>query len=371
MNNQLPFIDVAGDPYTRGVQIGQASKRQIAHSLSVYRQTFELCDISWQQALSMASNYQTLIESSYPDLYEELNGMAIGSGFDMADLFTLNCRTEILPPDFLARALVSKLVSKNETFSSADVDASECTSFAFNRGSSKPVWLAQNWDWIGLQREALIVVRAKNERGEQFITVTEAGMLAKIGLNQNGFGVCLNILRSVDDGDKPGLPVHFLLRVLLDCETVEQAAALVSATQFASSSNVMIADQSGAMANLELSPHGVQVLAADDNTLCHTNHFLHTALVANEAKQAAALSSVARLHTAQSNLPSLHNLNDIQSLLSDTSNGQESICRFANENLPPIAQIETVAGVVMNLSNMELWVSDAQPSASEFRHYTF
>jgi len=367
MQNQLQFIDVEGDPYTCGVQIGQASKKQIAHSLSVYQQTFELCDISWQQALTKASGYRELIESNYPNLLEELSGIAIGSGFDVADLFTLNCRTEILPPDFLAKALVET----DQIFDSSDLDASECTSFAFSRGDTKPVWLSQNWDWIGLQREALIVVRAKNERGEQFITVTEAGMLAKIGLNQNGFGVCLNILRSVDDGDKPGLPVHFLLRVLLDCETVEQAAALVSATQFASSSNVMIADQSGAMANLELSPHGVQVLAADDNTLCHTNHFLHTALVANEAKQAAALSSVARLHTAQSNLPSLHNLNDIQSLLSDTSNGQESICRFANENLPPIAQIETVAGVVMNLSNMELWVSDAQPSASEFRHYTF
>jgi len=334
--------------------------------LSVYRQTFELCDITWPQAVKKASGYQELVTSLYPELFEELNGIAIGSGFDIADLFTLNCRTEILPPDFLARALINS----DQSFTRSDVDASECTSFAFNHGEDKPVWLSQNWDWIGLQREALVVARAKNQRGEQFITVTEAGMLAKIGLNQYGFGVCLNILRSMNDGTKPGVPVHFLLRALLDCKTVEQATALVSDIEFASSSNVMIADRSGAMVNIELSPHGVKVLTTEDNTLCHTNHFLHPSLIKSESPQAANLSSAARLNMAESSLPSVHNLIDIQSLLSDTSNGPESICRFANAQLPRIAQIETVTGVVMNLSNMELWVSDAQPSASEFRHYT-
>ena len=68
MRNQLQFIDVAGDPYNRGVQIGQASKRQIAHSLLVYRQTFEFCDIPWQLALKKAPDYQPLVESSYPEL---------------------------------------------------------------------------------------------------------------------------------------------------------------------------------------------------------------------------------------------------------------------------------------------------------------
>jgi len=366
MKTHFQFIEVEGSPHTRGIQIGQSTKEKIAHSLSVYRQTFELCNITWPQALNIASRYQELVKSHYPELFEELNGIATGSGFDIDDLFALNCRTEILPPDFLARALVSS----DQSFTLADVDAGECTSFAFNRGVDNPVWLSQNWDWIGLQREALVVVRAKNERDEQFITVTEAGMLAKIGLNQHGFGMCLNILRSIDDGKKPGLPVHFLLRALLDCKTVEQATMLVSDMEFASSSNVMIADRSGAMANLELSPHGVRVLTSDKNNLCHTNHFLHPALVKSESPQAANLGSEARLNKAINSLPSVHNLEDIQSLLAYTSNGLESICRFANSQLPLIAQIETVTGVVMNLSNMELWVSDAQPSASTFRHYT-
>jgi len=360
------YIEVEGDSYTRGVQIGKASKQRIALSLSVYRQTFKLCDITWQQAMKKASQYHELVESNYPALLEEINGIAVGSGFDAADLFTLNCRTEILPPNFLADAIDNK----ENTITSADAYINECTSFAINHTAEKQVWLSQNWDWIGLQREALVVVRAKNEHGEQFITVTEAGMLAKIGLNQFGFGMCLNILRSLDDGKEPGLPVHLLLRVLLECKTVQQATKIVNTANFASSSNVMIADQSGAMANLELSPHGVQALSAVNNTLCHTNHFLHPSLAENETALAANLASVSRLVKAQETLPSLQDLDDIKSLLSDTSNGLASICRFADTQLPPIAQIETITAVIMNLSNLDLWVSDAQPSVSPFRHYT-
>jgi len=366
MNSRIKFIDVEGDAHTRGVQVGQASKHQIAHSLSVYRKTFELCDITWEQAIEKASHYKALVESAYPALFDEFSGMATGSGCSVEDLFTLNCRTEILPPNFLSTALINA----GHALPGTEPAANECTSCAINRGEGGPIWLFQNWDWIGLQRQAVIVVRTKNERDEQFITVTEAGMLAKIGLNQYGFGMGLNILRSIDDGKKHGLPVHILLRVLLECKTTEQAVRLVGDSQFASSSNVMVADKSGAMANLELSPQGVQTLYADNNTLSHTNHFLHPTLVKNEAALAANLSSTARLETAQARISSVHNFDDAKSLLSDTSNGLESICRFADTELPQIAQIETVVGVVMDLSNMELWVSDAQPSVSDFRHYS-
>lgn len=365
MNNKLKFIDVEGDAHTRGVQIGRATMLQIEHSLSVYKQTFEQCNISWDQAKEKATRYQSLIESTYPTLLEELEGIAQGSGYETSDLFTLNCRTEILPPDFLAKALANSDQSPPD-----GGDLNECTSFAFNRANDKPVWLSQNWDWIGLQRQALVVVRAKTPSGNQFITVTEAGMLAKIGLNQHGFGMCLNILRSFDDGNQTGLPVHFLLRGLLECETVEQAKALVNSTQFASSSNVLIADKSGDMTSLELSPNGVQALPASETGLCHTNHFIHPTLAKTDAADTDNLSTISRLKTAQSKLSALNGLDDITRLLSDTSNGLESICRFPDTTLPTIAQIETVVGVVMNLSSMELWVSDAQPSASEFRHYS-
>ena len=45
-------------------------------------------------------------------------------------------------------------------------------------------------------------------------------MLAKAGMNSHGFGVCLNILRSEHDGQQLGIPVHILLRHLLNQPSV-------------------------------------------------------------------------------------------------------------------------------------------------------
>jgi len=92
--------------------------------------------------------------------------------------------------------------------------------------------------------------------------------------------------------------------------------------------------------------------------------------VDNDAAQSESMSTALRLETAQSRLESACSFKDIKAILSDTSNGVESICRFANSQLPAIAQIETVAGGIMNLSTLELWASDAQPSVSEFRKYS-
>ena len=86
-------------------------------------------------------------------------------------------------------------------------------------------WLAQNWDWIGRQREALVVLKSIDDAGQRITTLTEAGMLAKIGFNESGFALGLNIVRSLRDGESAGVPVHVLLRHLLSCRSVAHARA--------------------------------------------------------------------------------------------------------------------------------------------------
>ncbi|MBK8740163.1 MAG: hypothetical protein IPM02_11800 [Betaproteobacteria bacterium] len=80
-------------------------------------------------------------------------------------------------------------------------------------------WLAQNWDWIGAQLPAVVLLRVTGEDGRYLLTLTEAGMLAKIGMNERGLGVCLNIsARSTTDW-RPACRC-VLLRLLLGCDDV-------------------------------------------------------------------------------------------------------------------------------------------------------
>ena len=351
----IPLVCTHGDARQCGTVVGTGSGEKILHSLKIYRRIFELCDISWNEAIEKSAAYRPIVQQYCPHLLEELQGLALGSGTDEESLFALNCRTEILPANFLQRAMVTD----------TPVHSNECTSLAFSR-DGQPVWLAQNWDWVGLQRQSLLVVEAKPDNGVSYTTVTEAGMLAKIGLNNHGFGVTLNILRSHNDGQQTGLPVHFLLRLLLEQQNVQKACELASGLPYASSSNILVADSTGDIASLEVSPVGCRIVPADNGQLCHTNHFLHQALIASDAGLEGNLSTTKRLSTAQSRLSGLTDFGDIKALLSNTSDGAESICRFADTTQPEIAQTETVVGVAMNLTDKTLWVSGAQPSISEF-----
>ncbi|NDH58903.1 MAG: hypothetical protein EBX60_11790, partial [Betaproteobacteria bacterium] len=177
------------------------------------------------------------------------------------------------------------------------VDWGECTAIAVSASASSDAhtWLAQNWDWIGRQRAALVVLHTRDAQGQAIATLTEAGMLAKIGLNDQGMAVGLNILRSIADGTKPGVPVHVLLRHALSFESLHafrsRLAALANGPGFGAASNIPAADASGDIGSFEIAPGGWSEYQAQDGVVVHTNHFLCDRL----ADQQAALSGCADL----------------------------------------------------------------------------
>ena len=106
--------------------------------------------------------------------------------------------------------------------------------------------------------------------------MTEAGLLAKVGINSQGLAVSLNILTHADDGGPVGVPVHLLLRELLaTCSTVEDVAAVVEEAQMSASSAITVVDAQGGGATFELSPVGSARLEPDaTGHLYHANIFL-------------------------------------------------------------------------------------------------
>jgi len=368
----IHHVSVAGSALERGVRIGQLTQSKVAYSLDTYERLFALCDITWAQAVQQGLGYLDALSALSPNYLEELQGIAQGASVDFESLLALNCRTEILPSNFLSKALL--LSDKPHVVEKAsqlcpNATVNECTSFAV-AGAEQNFWLAQNWDWCGLQRNAMSVIESHIHDGLCHLTVTESGMLAKIGMNSHGLAITLNILRSDKDGAAEGVPVHFLLRSLLDCESVEHCIDLVTAMKFSSSSNVMVLDANGQIASFELSPYGVKVLNASEDGLCHTNHFLHDALESHDVGRPGNESTINRLNRANASVHPQMSKADIVDLLSDQSDGLESICRFGDPTFPPIAQIETVTAVIMNTADKTLSVSAAQPSLSEFVTYS-
>ncbi len=368
----FPLIEVSGSARERGQQHGLQAKARIGRSIVTYAHLFAYCGIDWQGAQRLGAGYRDLIGDLDPALLAEIEGIAAGAGRQVDEILALNARTEILPPSYPGEPHPDRSRVAAANAKSGVPDWGECTAVAVKpaQSASGSTLLAQNWDWLGAQRAALVLLRVREPGGDaSCLTLTEAGMLAKIGINDRGFGVCLNILRSSDDGSRAGVPVHVLLRALLARDSVADAVAFASKLGFGASSNVLCADAAGDTAALEFSPRGLEVVRGAEATLCHTNHFLAPAAAAHQASLTPSLSTVPRLAriTALTGAhPGKFSAADLQRMLRDESDGYLSICRRPDPALAPEACIETVASVVMDLGERVMHIAPDVPSLVDF-----
>ena len=366
----FPTIEASGPAFERGRRHGARARARVERSIATYARLFAYCGMDWRDAQARAAPYRDVVGAFDAALLEEIDGIAAGSGRLAGEIIALNARTEILPPDYPGEPAPQWQALAGRNRGAGVPDWGECTALAVPRASSSTggTLLAQNWDWLGAQREALIVLRATEDDGTEVLTLTEAGMLAKIGLNSHGFGVCLNILRSTDDGAHPGVPVHVLLRALLRRRSVADAIAFAGKLAFGASSNVHCADVSGDCAGLECSPRGLYVLRGEGATLCHTNHYLCADAQAHENQLAESLSTRPRLARAQQLVAGSAAISpeDLQRVLRDESDGFLSICRRPDPSLAQELRLESVAGIVMELDKRVMHIAPDIPSNAAF-----
>jgi isopenicillin-N N-acyltransferase-like protein len=369
--DMFPLIEVSGSARERGQQHGLQAKTRIARSIATYARLFAYCGIDWKGAQRLGAGYRDVVGDLDPALLAEIEGIASGAGRSVDEILALNARTEILPPSYPGdpHPEGGRIIAANAK--GGVPDWGECTAIAVKpmQSTTGTTLLAQNWDWLGVQRSALVLLRVRDASGVACLTLTEAGMLAKIGFNRHGFGVCLNILRSSDDGSHTGVPVHVLLRALLARDCVAEAVAFAATLGFGASSNVLCADAAGDTAALEFSPRGLEVVRGAESALCHTNHFLAPKAAQHQASLAPSLSTfprLARITALTGAHPGKFSPADLQHMLRDESDGYLSICRRPDPSLAPELCIETVAAVVMDLGARVMHIAPDVPSKVDF-----
>ena len=137
----------------------------------------------------------------------------------------------------------------------------------------------QTWDWHEELASCFHVLSIEHPDGHVVRTLTEYGIVGKLGVSGRGLGLLLNILHHDGDGDGIGVPVHVIARRVLDeAQHVNHALQLVaSARPSASSALTLVADEDGERAAItaEVFPGGPRYVLPDrDGVLLHTNHFV-------------------------------------------------------------------------------------------------
>ncbi|TXL86669.1 C45 family peptidase [Streptomyces sp. IB2014 016-6] len=261
------------DPARRGLALGTAHAARIRDNIDAYRRLFEAVRVDARDLRPYGEQALAEIEQWTPHLRTELVAVAEGAGVQAWEVAMVNARTEIL----------------------ATVGATaegECSTAVYIGGPGAPHTI-QTWDWHDEMAAAKTLTAYRPSAHRTVRAFTEAGVLAKIGVNDAGLGVHFNILSHQDDGESIGVPVHAVARRVLDeAATVSEAADIARSARVSASTVLTVVTYDGRRGDgacIELSPRGTAVVRPDsDGVLLHTNHFLDPGLALGEDAAAAA-----------------------------------------------------------------------------------
>jgi isopenicillin-N N-acyltransferase like protein len=345
----IPVIELnEADSKKRGQTYGEAARERIATIVAAYREIFHrTTGETWEKTVDRGAPFILKAKAFAPDLLEEIEGIAEGAGRAFEDIFLLNARSEILfNPNVLAQ---------------------ECTAIAAlpEVTTSGDMLLAQNWDWYNEVLNCQVILRVGPREGmPALLTFTEAGQLAKIGLNSAGIGLVVNNLTS--DQPRPGVPWIFLTRRILESSYLAQALGYVLNTGRAHSINFLIGHADGEAVNLETSPVEEHIMWPENGICAHTNHYLKPGKNFRDLKplRDPYLSTYLRCRRAQKKMADLKGKIDvqgIQNILKDHMDKPFSICIHRNPAVEPLLQIRTCLSIVLNLSRRQIHYTLGNP----------
>lgn len=357
MGTAFPLVRVAAaDPRERGRIIGEETRDRVAESVAIYEETFDhYTGLGWDEVKVLAGEFADPIAAYDPAMLLELEGIAEGAGLDLGDVLAINARSEIM-------------------FGLSVTPPPECTVFFAADGATADghVLLGQNWDWRPRTAETVMIFEV--DQGPElpaYFTVAEAGMLGKTGFNEHGIGLTVNALISDHDLGEPLLPMHAVVRGILNSTTVEEAVAAVVRARRGASITYTVAGANGVGIAMETGPGGVEAVRfvhPDDGLIFHTNHFTCSVPFRDVGIEAWA-DTVERLETIEGFLGCRRGTIDLdvaKEALSDERNHPDSISRFVNPNDHPVRQAATVTSVVMDLTARRAEVTAGPPSANDY-----
>lgn len=333
MEPYFPVIKLRGTPEERGRQHGRQLKDRIHRTVEFYKKQFQIPE---EDILRISRGFQTSTKAFRKDLFLEIETLADAAMVDPLWIYALNGRTELL-----------------------NLNPMECTALAFK----KQGLMGQNWDWDLEMEELAVILDIETDTGTRILTMTEPAMIGKIGMNSHGVGVCLNFM-SIENYSPAGIPLHVLLRAILECEDLGAARSLVTSHLTGKVCNLLIADKSGQMENFEIAGTEFFTLPVGDRFV-HTNHFLTK--VDYDLKLFP--NSAGRYRRASELLKAAHSptIDTMKAILKDRGDESAPICRkrFSHPWLTDDTSI-TVATLIMDFQNLDFHITRGNPFDNPF-----
>lgn len=362
----FPLVEISGTPAERGLQYGRQARDRIHLGASHYTEQLSKLSLTRAELEKVVSDYLPVIERFDPAYVEEMRGIARGADMSFVDVMLLNARSEVL-----------KLAAKPELRDSMLLEKDGCTGLVVlpQRTARGELIHAQNWDWKMECADTSVVLRIRREDGPDILTFTEAGGLARSGMNAARISLSANFLESSLDFKRIGVPLPLIRRKILEQEHLALAYHAAYVTVKSGSNNMMISHGEGVALNFECAPDETFTLQPENGVLVHANHWL-SPIALSKLKDKGVSSTpdtlyrdvrVSQLLAAQGNDITVEGVKD--ALLDDFASPW-SVCRPPRMNLTSNLSA-TVATVVMLPAQQRMEIAPLPALGTAFTSYDF
>lgn len=329
---KFPIIKLKGSPQLIGTEHGTILRSQILEAIEYYLRAFDRKNSEIEE---QAQHFKSQIADFNPKYCIEIEAIADAVGVDHYLIYALNARSELL----------------NNFFN-------ECSVFYLQQEGL----LCENWDWSSLFEDLGVVLKIR-QQDQVLMTITEPGIIGKIGFNSSGLGVALNYLGV--DTTLSGLPIHIGLRAALECPNLDVFSTTVLPHITGTAGHILVAQKDEQYRSLEFADRLLYDIETRSSPPIHTNHYLDAMQLNDPIEDYEGSISRADQLRVMMEKYGLSSVDHAKSMLLDDTNTEFPICRRYIEH-EQIEDIGTVCSVIMDLVNLEMHLTRGNPKNHEF-----
>lgn len=356
---RLFYVTVSGSPEELGFNQGYKLRQQIQNFV--------------EQRLRAATDYMAergkrdipafyaaakrsleLYKAWDPEGYREHMALAEGARVDHIGLFATSNMT-----DFRDVALYQQPAA-------ASASDEGCTAFVLpgSKTADGHIVGAQTWDLNPTDVDYVVAVHRLPDEGPETWSVTCAGCLTLMGMNQYGLSVGTTNIKTTDAQD--GMPYLALLHRAIRCEDHFEAVDVIEGATRSGAHTYWIADANDATF-IECSPGHSVHRNLDEDALCQTNHCQEDALIALQSEEPIE-STQKRLAKARELCNAGgHNVDTIKDIFKNRDDDVHSINRYEEDG----QGTATNACMIAVPADKELWACKGPADRGEWRQLRF
>lgn len=361
---EIREVKLEGSGYELGLQHGRLLKKEIDEIVKKMKaNTADIFKKDADQVLKdffVYAQFTENIQKYTPELYEEVRGIAEGSGQKFNDILVLNLGDEFW-------VYIDNMNNHH------------CSGVGVPSVNGSPSYIAQNMDIENYTEGYQILIRLSRTatRPEQFI-LSHPGSIGLNGMNETGIGACMNTLMQLK-ASATGLPVAFIVRRILNSTDKNELLNFIQTLPHASGQNYIIGIR-GEVYDFEASAN--KVVRFDphhtNGTVYHTNH----PLVNDDVKtwyeksnptladKPLTSNSYIRLQSVINRVSTSNTIDDsvIKETLRSKDDSNNPVCRSFNSRGGGF----TFGSVIMTLTGQPyLQITAGSPDESEYKRFDF